>query len=291
MTLKKYSYILLAGMLCLSSCSLNELPQFSDKDAFVAFDKLNMSAGEETGEAKIPVTLSSIAGMAGTVEFQFDAAASTAKLGENFTIKNSSTTLTFDSNNATQYIEIGLIDNDIFTGDLSAVFTLVSSSVNLGASTTCRLNIVDNEHPLLKILNTYKGTLNGYWGDVYSGVELVIEKDAEDISKVWIANMDPYFASFNYVAPECNYFFGVVNDEMTEIHIPIGQDMGYSDPISLQGFDDPDPDAGAELPSGGNIIIDILEDGAKIQFRNAWGVAASDGYWELFYGGATYSKK
>jgi len=292
MTLKKYIYILMAGMFCLNSCSLNELPKFNDKDAFVAFDNLSMNAGEETGEVKIPITLASIAGLSGTVDFEFDAAASTAKLGENFTIKNSSNTLSFESGSATQYIEIGLIDNDIFTGDLSATFKIVSSSVNLGANITCRLTIVDNEHPLLFILGTYTGNLDGVLEGVYPNTAIQFEKDEDDISKVWISNLDPYFASFGYVAPNYNLFYGIVNDDLTEIHIPVGQDIGYADAtITLHGLDNPDPEAGTELPSSGSIIIDILEDGAKLKFRNAWGVHDGVEFWELYVGDAIFTKK
>lgn len=292
MTLKKYIYVLMAGMLCFTSCSLNELPEFNDKDAFVAFDSSSMSVGEETGEVKIPVTLASIAGLSGTAEFAFDAAASTAKLGEHFTIKNSSNSLSFGSGSTTQYIEIGLIDNDDFTGDLSATFKIVSSSVNLGANVTCRLSIVDNEHPLLKILGTYSGNLTSYWEDVYSNVEIRFEKDEEDPSKVWISNLDPYFASYDYVAPDENFFYGIVNEDLTEIHIPVGQDMGYTAAtITLQGLDNPDPDAGTELPAGGSIIIDVLEDGAKLKFRNAWGVHDGVEFWELYVGDAILTKR
>lgn len=288
----KFLYVLLAGLLALSSCELNNLPEFDDKDAFVAFDRLLINAPEESGEVRIPVTLSSLAGIAGTATFELDDAASTAKEGESYTIKNSSTTLTFSKDAPTQYIELGLIDNDLFTGDLSVTFKLTASSINLGANTTVRVVIVDNEHPLLFIMGTYSGKLTSYWEDEYDA-EITISKDESDASKVWIANLDPYFASYGYVAPNYNYFYGVVNDEKTEIRIPIGQNINYtSETILLNGLDSPNPDEGDFLPSGGFIIVEILDGGAQLRIPNAWGVAdETPEFWELYLGGAVFTKE
>jgi hypothetical protein len=291
MKLKKtiYSIALVAGMILLHACNLNEPPVFDDKDAFVAFDRGTMSVAEESGSVRIPVTLASLAGVSGTATFEVDAAASTAESGVNYSLSGSNT-LTFTADAPTQYIEMTLIDNDIFTGDLSVTLKITSSSINLGANVTSRIIIVDNEHPLLMILGTYTGKLSSYFGDEYDA-EITIAKDAGDISKVWISNLDPYFASFGYVAPSYNYFYGVVNEDKTEIRIPIGQNMNYaSATITLQGFDDPDPDAGAEIASGGSILVEILDDGARLKFTNAWGVAADDGFWELYLGGSVYSR-
>ncbi|MDR0574145.1 MAG: hypothetical protein LBG96_08985 [Tannerella sp.] len=294
MKLKKSIYysIAITGMFLLYACELNELPVFDDKDAFVAFDRSVINVAEESGEVKIPVTLTSLAGLSGTVTFEVDATASTAVAGENYYIRNSSNTLTFSQGAPTQYIEMTLIDNDVFTGDLSVTFKLTSSSINLGANLTSRVVIVDNEHPLLMILGTYGGKLTSFWEDVYDA-EITISKDESDIAKVWISNLDPYFASYGYVAPTYNYFYGVVNEEKTEIRIPVGQDIGYgSATVTLQSFDIPnaDPDADVPLPAGSSIVIEILEDGAKLKFPNSWGVAASDGFWELYNGGAVLNK-
>jgi hypothetical protein len=294
MKLKKTIYysMALAGMFLLHACELNEPPVFDDKDAFVAFDKSAMNVAEESGEVKIPVTLTSLEDMSGTVTFEVDEAASTAKAGESYSVKNGSNTLTFSPGAPTQYIELALIDNDVFTGDLSVTFKLTSSSINLGANVTSRIIIVDNEHPLLMILGSYGGKLVSFWGDEYDA-EITVSKDASDPTKVWISNLDPYFASYGYVAPTYNYFYGVVNEEKTEIRIPVGQDIGYSSAtVTLQGFDIPnaDPDADMPLPAGSSIVVEILEDGAKLKFPYAWGVAADDGFWELYFGGATLSK-
>jgi hypothetical protein len=287
MKLKQIIYILTAGIF-LNSCELNEPPVFDDKDAFIAFDRISMNVAEESGELKVPVTLTSLAGISGTATFEIDAALSTAKEGENFTLKNSSNTLTFSKEAPTQYIELNIIDNDIFTGDLSVTIRLTSASINLGANATCRVIIVDNEHPLLMLLGTYAGKYVSVWGDEYDG-EITITKDASDASKVWISNLDPYFASYGYVGPTYNYFYGIVNDEKTEILIPVGQNIGYaSASVTLQGFSDPNADE--PLPTGGNILVEIHDGGAKLIFPNAWGVASDDGFWELYYGGIELRK-
>ncbi|GHV49466.1 hypothetical protein FACS1894181_08480 [Bacteroidia bacterium] len=290
---KKTLCTIAAGLFLLASCDLNQPPVFDDKDAFVAFDRLTINIPEESGSFKVPVTLVSLSGASGTAEFEVDAAASKAVEGVNFAIRNASRTLTFSKDAPTQYIELEIIDNDIFTGDLPLVLKLTTSSIDLGANATCRIIIIDNEHPLMMLFGDYSGKYLDYFDDgAEVDVDITIAKDASDPSKVWISNLDPYFASYGYVAPTYNYFYGIVNEEKTEIRIPVGQNVGYaSESVTLAGFNDPDPDAGEELPSGGNIIIEILDGGAKLRIANAWGMIASDGYWALYFGDAILNKQ
>jgi hypothetical protein len=284
----KFLYVLVAGLVALSSCDLNTLPEFDDKDAFVAFDNVSLNVPEEGGEVRIPVTLSSLAGLAGTATFEVDDAASTAKAGESYAIKNGSNTLTFTKEAPTQYIELSLIDNDIFTGDLVVTFKLTGASINIGANASVRVNIADNEHPLLMILGTYTGTVGSYRGDF--AYDIIIEKDPDDLSKVWVSNLEPYFASAGYVGPDANYVYGIVNEEKTEIRIPTGQDIGYQD-VTIEGLDGPNWEEADFLPSGGFMIIEIQDGGAKLHIPNAFGAFnAAGNFYNIVFGGAVYSK-
>jgi hypothetical protein len=282
----KVIYLLVAGLFLITSCELNKLPVFDDKDAFISFDNTSLSAPEESGSIRIPVTLSSLAGLSGTVTFEVDAT-STAQAGVNYTVKNSSSTLTFTKESPTQYIDVELIDNDIFTGDKVVAFTLTGASINLGANATARLVIADNEHPLLFILGTYEGK------DVptYRGAmtyEITVEKDDEDISKVWISGLEPYMAS---AAGAIGPFSGVVNEERTEIRVTTGQETGYSG-VTLEGLDDPDWQISDFLPTGATFAVEIHDDGATLVIPNAFGAFNAAGqFYNIVFGGAKYTKK
>lgn len=288
--------LLAAGALLFASCNINEEPTFDDKDAFVAFTNATMSIGEEKGTLEIPVLMTSLSGVSTTIDFEVVAEGSTAIEGTHYTIDGGKS-LTFTKDAPTQYIKLNIIDDNVFTnpGYQTIVFSLkASEDVNLGASKTCKVTIQDDEHPLLFILGTYAASAKSYFANRGSfDWNITIERDTDDLSKVWIGNLEPYFAANGFVAPKANYFYGTVNEEKTEIRVPVGQKIGYSDggvDVVLAGFSGPDPDESEELSTGMNITISILENGAKLRIESAYG-AASDGWWNLMYGNQTITKK
>lgn len=288
--------LLVAGVLLFASCNINEEPTFDDKDAFVAFANATMSVGEENGSLEIPILLTSLSGISTTVDFEIVADGTTAVEGTHYTIEGGNT-LTFTKDSPTQYIKLNILNDDVFTnpGYQTITFSLKTpQGVSLGASKTCKVTIQDDEHPLLFILGTYAASAESYFADRGSFEwDITIERDADDLSKVWIGNLEPYFAANGYVAPKANYFYGTVNEEKTEIRVPVGQKLGYSSggvDVVLAGFSGPDPDESEELSASQNIIITILENGAKLRIESAYG-AASDGWFNLMYGNQIITKK
>lgn len=277
----------------LSSCDINEAPEFSDSDAFVAFTNSSMSIGEDQGSIEIPVMLASF-GLEAECTVTVDTENSTAVEGKNFTIDEGSKTLKFTKDAPTQYVKVNIIDNDTFDGNVSLSLGLAAQGVNVGANKTCQLTITDNEHPLLFILGTYSASADSYFSSRgHFDWDITISRDDEDINKVWVGNLEPYFAANGFVAPSKNNFYGVVNSDKTEIRIPVGQKIGYQDSgvdVLLAGFSGADPDESAELKTGENIIISIKDNGKTLVVENAFG-AASDGWWNLMYGNLTITKK
>ena len=184
---------------------------------------------------------------------------------------------------------MNILDDNIFTGDKKVVFSIVSSSVNLSLESICTLTIVDDEHPLKDLLNTYVGKIEG--SESGYDMEIVIEKDESDLTKVWISNLDPYFASYGYTAAAgYNKYYGIVNSEKTEISIPVGQATGYED-VNLEGLDGPDPDVADMLEPGSSIIIKIVDNGTSLEIPNGFGVANGEGFWEYYKGGAKLTRQ
>jgi hypothetical protein len=291
--INKLSYSLLAaGVVMLSSCS-NDLPEFSDGDAFMAFTSSTARVNEAQGTVKIPVSLTSLHGMTASVKVEVVDSTSTAVEGTDFTIANKE--LSFTPEASTQEITINIVDNNVFTGNKTVVLSLGETSVNLGYDRTCTLTIEDDEHPLLFILGNYAAPMGAYFSGrgPWPDHSITISRDNEDITKVWIENLDPYFAANGFTAASgTNTFYGTVNSERTQISIPCSQEVGYDD-VCLYGFDD--PDAETDIIEKGNIIIEIKDDGQTLVIPNAFGVCRSSnlsgGWFNIVPGGVIMTKQ
>lgn len=283
-----YGFLALAGI-TLASCD-NEYPKFDDSEAFVAFTTSTVSVGEADGKIEIPVLLTSLSGIETEVPFEIDTENSTAVEGTHFTIEGEKK-FKFTKDAPTQKIVLNVIDNDTFDGNVKIVFKLGDSAVKFGACKSCTITIQDDEHPLKFILGTYSASADGYFSSRgHFDWDITIARDDEDLSKVWIQNLDPYFAANGFVAPEANNFYGIVNEDKTEIRIPVGQKIGYND-AELAGFTGADPDESEELNTGDNIVLTIKNGGASIVIENGFGIVDPDGWWNLMYGNLEITKK
>lgn len=290
MKLIKSLYGMLAlSCVALSSCDINEAPEFSDSDAFVAFTNASMNIGEEKESIEIPVMLASF-GLEAECSVTVDTEQSTAVEGKNFTIDESSKTLKFTKDAPTQYVKVNIIDNDTFDGDVKVVFNLSAQGVNVGANKVCELTITDNEHPLKFILNEYhaKGTSN-FNGEEEWDIELT--KDESDVSKVWISNLVPGGTSLKV--------YGVVTNDNKELHIPVGQEIAKSSSyphILLEGFYGLEGES--KIPSGGYVTVLIDEDGT-LRFQDCFGsivytddaCTSAAGWYNLMLGDIVCTKK
>lgn len=282
----KSIYTLVAGTLLLASCAENEHPVFNDNDAFVAFKSSSVGVAENVsgGQVQIPVLLTSLSGISTSVDFEV--IESTAIEGVHFSIEGSKT-LTFDKENPTQYITVNVIDNDSYDGNVSFSINLLEpQGVNLGSDVSCSVSIEDNEHPLAFILGDYAASADSYFSSRgHFDWTITLSRDAEDDGMVWINGLDPYFAVNGFYGP----LYGVVNDEKTEIRVPVGQSYGYQN-TELVGFTGPDPDDSSTMDTGDNIIITIQNEGAALTVEHAFGIY-DEGWWNIMYGGLTITKK
>lgn len=284
-----------ASMMLFASCS-NDYPTFDDADAFIAFSGSTAMSIDEFGESiEVPVMLTSLAGLSGSATVEVDAEASTAVEGVDFTFEGEKT-LNFTAEAHTQSIKLNIIDNNEFgNGDKKIVLKLTNvSGVKAGAVSTCTVTIVDDEHPLNFLFNTYTAKIVGYFGREVD-INFYIVKDETDMKKVWLCNLCASFTGMGYVAPSVNMFYATLNEDNTQMYIPSGQEVGLSTGgvnITLEGFTGPDPDT-SDIMSGGDVItVNILENGNKLVFEEAWGsTAAGDGWWDLYYGGLEVTKQ
>ena len=252
-SIQLFSMMAIAGWVILSCSKMNEPPTFDDKDAFVAFNNASISFDENVGVANIPVSLVSLNGF--TTSVSYNVTNGTAQQGVDYTVA-SGNQLNFTPAAPEQYIQIQIVNHEgLFTGDLSFTVELTDAgSVQMGAIKRIAVTILDLDHPLTPILGTYTASgESGFFGE--ESWTITLSKDENDLSKIWITNF--VYGGSSASTP----IYGIVDEEMTEIKIPVHQVIAVSSSyplIRLEGYYDLDDEI--EIPSGGFITIEIAAD-------------------------------
>jgi len=285
--MKKLFYLISIVVLgtMVASCNLNEFPTFDDNDAFAAFSKSSLSTAENSGTLNIPVHVTSLSGVGTTVSYEF--VNGTAKQGVDFEDASGSGTITFSAGESEKNIVVNIIEHPgVFTGDLSFSVNFKSSGdIKMGANNSCNVTIGDLDHPLSSILGTYLCKSTSAWGDDLEW-NMVFLKDESDVSKVWIYNI---FASDGW-ADYDTIFYGIVDDGLTNIAVPLGQETEYkyggTTPCVLLGFD------GEEGWDTGTMNIAISDGGKTLTFVDygPWLYIPDAGSVNIVYGGFTCTK-
>lgn len=246
---KVFTYLTVAGAaLFAASCDPNNAPVFDDADAFVGFSSTRVTVSEsrvkKSGEMTamgdtvfIPVTLGSVAGLEGSATYTI--VPDTTKLdsvkkfvpeeGVHYElVDNDGTgTLRFDADHRTRYIGVAGKLFDEYTGDLSFKITVkASDGLKTSALNVCTVVISDVNHPLSFILGEYTATTTGWYYSAYGQSEswpMTIYKDKEDDHKIWFDNI---FNCSGWAAEDTR-FYGNVNEDKTEISVPLGQQAEY----------------------------------------------------------------
>lgn len=303
------SLIMTAGMITVS-CNLNALPEFDDKDAFVAFEKTTMSFKENSGIVEIPVTLASVRGLSSEVHYEAvdgDDPVKGAKAGKNYKLVDTDPVLNFDAEHRTCIIKVEIIPNGgsnegIFTGDLSfEIHITETGNVAAGEESICKINILDLDHPLSSILSTYKMTAESYFNGPQSW-ELEFIKDPDDVSVVWIKS----FVSGGGLLG-VGGFYGVAKlneaNEVESVTLPLGQvntevtstaNFPPDGKVILFGFDVEADD----LTDEGEFVITFSDNGSKLVYGTEYGMAvggwtgpSSIACFDILYPGGTGVKK
>lgn len=272
-----------------ASCS-NEYPEFNDNDAFIAFTQSTMSVSEVDGELEIPVLLTSLSGKEGSIDFEIVAdKISPAIEGVNYTLENASKTLTFTKDENTQVIKLKIIDNDTYDGDVRFSIKLTNAQgVNLGADNSISVTIEDDEHPLAFMFGVYNATGESYFNGPTEW-NLRISKDDDDVSKVWILNLVPGGTS--------EAVYGTVNDDITEMRIPVKQEIVISSSYAAvyldafygeDGDEDVDDYIVAHITTGedGSVTISIPDYWFGSQVYDDAGI--EDGWFNIIKSGAVF---
>lgn len=277
-----------AALMAFTSCS-NDYPTFNDADAFVAMTSSTAYVSETGGTLEVPVMLTSLSGIEKTVEFTLTPDPDAGAIeGVHYTLDNPSKSLTFTKDEPTQKIKFTILDNEVFGGDVKFTITLTQpDGLNLGANKSCVVTIEDDEHPLAFILGTFTAKGISYYNGEQEWTAR-IEKDANDLSKVWIYGFVPGGQGSTIA------IYGTVNDDKTQISIPVEQTTVATSSYDgvLYAFYGPDGDD--EITD--NLVGDIAADGT-ITF-NDWfgsyaynaGTTTGAGWFNIIQSGAVFTK-
>ncbi|GHU69332.1 hypothetical protein FACS189413_08050 [Bacteroidia bacterium] len=282
---------ILAGMTFFTACELNDSPVFDDANAFVAFTSETLPVKEDAGTFDISVRLSSLKPIATTISFEI--MDSTAVQGVDFELDGGASILTFDGTNPVQNIKFNILPHiGEFTGDLVFGVRITSSgSVNAGSMDTVYVTINDIDHPLAFILGDFNATATSYFNGAQTWT-VTLSKDVSDVTKVWITNL--VAGGSHPKSP----VYGLVNEEKTEIKIPVGQVINSENTsydVILEGFFG--PDGASDIPAGESITGLIDPDGT-IHIQDEFGSHAyqkgtktSAGWYNIFVADGVFVKK
>ena len=222
MKINKFIYTAVIGLL-FASCQSVETPMFSDKDAFVAFEKQKINVVKNANrEIRIPVSLVSVGGFDATVDFEIDTVAyantgTGAKEGVNYILKNTSKTLTFiKGEQMTDYIVIEPIN---FTSDVDVTFDIklvsLKGDCKFGAYSKMAVSIGDG------LAGTYKASApSPFIGqeNVVNTWTCEVRKDLSNKNMIWFSQLVPSASGAVY-----NEIAGEMNDAHTTVAIGAGE--------------------------------------------------------------------
>lgn len=266
------------GVVLFTSCDINSLPEFNDKDAYIAFNSGSANAEEDAGTIKIPVYLVSKKGLSGTATYEF--VDGTAKKGINYN-PISSGALTFSGREGdTQYIEVQIINKpDVYTGNLSFRINLTGvGGVNLGARSSFTVTIVDLNHPLTRFFGNWQASIDDTpaWSLTVSP-----DKNKDNTDMLW-------FSQFSGI--ENTRIYGTINANHTEVRFPIGRELTVSVPGEEEGEEvvvatytligwrwSVEKEIWEPIPEGGNVVFSINGDSSEMSCADRYALVDSEG--------------
>ena len=181
------------------SCEEEDPVLFKVEDSFVAFDNTAGVVPEGSPTAiEIPVSVATHKGASVTVTFEFSTEGidNPAVEGVDFTLVNSSKTLTFAEGVGSEMIKIQAIDNGVRDLDKYVKIKIVSNSAGFdlgmagGLGLEYTLTVADDEHPLALVLGNY--VESDYLfpdGSLEATYNVIVEPDPDDETKVLINNL------------------------------------------------------------------------------------------------------
>lgn len=269
------------AVLALASCSRKV--EFT-RLQFVYFASPSVSVYEDTALVKIPVKAIADVDFAVTFETidgeKIDATTGlpvpNGKKGEDYSIvDNDAAILRFKAGQQSDTIQVKITNfPDVLTGNKDFTIKLLGVSggeVSLGGFSTCKVTIIDNDHPFKEIFGEYTATD----GDGNSWT-VTLAEDPTSYKQVFFDGIVPYFAG-SIAAGKRYYVVTPVSEDLSTISVPLGYKLadqwnGYD--IVIFGYD------GQYIYSSGTLSFKRTDTGYKLE--------GSQGFAAIYENGGYY---
>lgn len=138
-----------------------------------------------------------------------------------------------------------------------------------------------------KVCGTFTGTIvSSAYGDSYSST-LVIVPNTDDPTKVWIGNIEPYYASKEYVYPDFNYVEGALDEANSRI-VVVNQSPYHLGSYIILGANAVDFDSATDFA---DVVFNVVDGGSKLYLINGFGTYGPNGWDDQYSGNVTFKKK
>ncbi len=285
--MKKINIIAAAVAIVLSaSCDRKvEFPHAT----FATFDAVSYNVDENIGTVLVPVSIYNPTGS--EVQITVKAADGKAVNGVDYEVVSpASGILSFSGETTTQNVEIKVTDKTgEFTGGKDFTLSIASATqgVTVGNLNVAYFTIKDLDHPLSAFIGEWAGTIAGAFQAPSYNMSFTIAADDNDPNfkqLIFSSGLDPFFVSNGYASAS---YVGVAQSA-TEVAVLAEQPVGYQD-VVLIGFNNADPDVADDYDD----IRFVLNEDGTLTLTTAYGgyTPSQGGFYEIYYGGATFTKK
>ena len=281
----KNLYIASAAIaLLFAAASCDRTDPYIGGNSFVTFScDGTLSVSEDAGTVSIPIR---VIGEHGDFTATVSSVDGTAVSNTHYKmVEPASGVLSFSAADSVKFVVLELyrIEGYVEPGkvDFSVNIDNATGGIERGSRRSVAITVTDADHPLKHFIGTWTGTVEDYF-DGPTQFAVVVESDANDITKLNFYDMCPYLSSYGYRGP----VVGVCSEDLMTMTIAAEQPIGY-DGVSMTGFD--------------GTLCDIIitanpdEDTITIQ-TDYWGCHVdgyepSSGWYSLYIGPATLTRK
>lgn len=305
----KKSISILLAVLALASCNrkvaFTELP-------FVYFPTATISVYEDTSVVCIPVCAIAETDFAVTFEtvdgekkdLTTGQMVPNGKSGEDYdVIENDARILRFKAGQKSDTIKVNITDRPgLLTGNKEFSIKLLSASggeVSLGGFSSCKVTIIDNDHPLKSVLGAYTAKGYDYFDDKEVEWTMTLVADPNDYYKVWIDGIFPLVEGDYLSGAEGKnhsvYATFKKNDDLSADlgSFIIAGGQKFTDPV--EGYDITVMTVSGSSVSDSAITFTRTSDNTGYQAGAGYGAyvttSSGSGFLELIFPGPTITKK
>lgn len=280
----KKIYQILIVLIALSGISCNRLVDYTEVP-FVYFPSPSLSVYEDAGVVEIPIK--AIADVSFSLTFETEDGVKTdvttglpvpnGQKGVDYDIvDNDAAIIRFNAGETDKSIKVSIVNfAGVLTGnkDFTIKMTGSGNEVSRGGYSSCKVTIIDNDHPLKSIFGEYAATdADG------AAWTMTFAADPDNWYTTFIDGIVPTFAG-NYVGQgNRHYVPASVSEDLSTITVNLGYKLAdpYNDhDITIFGYD------GQYIYGSGSVAFEKTEDGYKLDGNKGFAAIYDDGGYYL----------